>query len=312
MQGAPCAGWPAACACGLPASGTRSATSRGTSRATLPPAMETYLIRTFGCQMNKHDSERVAGLLGEQGMTPVAGRRGRRRRRLHDVLRARERRRTPSRPGPLAQERQGRRARASSSRWAAASASETARRCCGRFRTSTWSSARTTSRTFPRCSRRRARQRLPQVEILDESTDFTSDLPTEREHPWHAWVPITVGCDNFCTLLHRAVRARPRAFATSRGHRRPRSTRWWLRVYVEVTLLGQNVNSLRSRPLRRATFRRGAAGGRGHGHRSASASRRAIPRTSRPTRSRPWPRCRRSCRTCTCRCSRARIACSQA
>ena len=23
----------------------------------------TYLIRTFGCQMNEHDSERIAGLL---------------------------------------------------------------------------------------------------------------------------------------------------------------------------------------------------------------------------------------------------------
>ena len=34
--------------------------------------METYLIRTFGCQMNKHDSERVAGLLSAQGMSPVA------------------------------------------------------------------------------------------------------------------------------------------------------------------------------------------------------------------------------------------------
>ena len=33
--------------------------------------MKTYLIRTFGCQMNKHDSERVAGLLGEQGLAPV-------------------------------------------------------------------------------------------------------------------------------------------------------------------------------------------------------------------------------------------------
>jgi tRNA-2-methylthio-N6-dimethylallyladenosine synthase len=32
---------------------------------------ETYLVRTFGCQMNKHDSERVAGLLSGSGMSPV-------------------------------------------------------------------------------------------------------------------------------------------------------------------------------------------------------------------------------------------------
>ncbi len=28
-----------------------------------------FLIRTFGCQMNEHDSERIAGLLIADGMT---------------------------------------------------------------------------------------------------------------------------------------------------------------------------------------------------------------------------------------------------
>src|SRR5204863_3660168 len=28
-------------------------------------------IRTFGCQMNEHDSERLAGMFSEQGMEPV-------------------------------------------------------------------------------------------------------------------------------------------------------------------------------------------------------------------------------------------------
>src|SRR5256885_3633208 len=31
-----------------------------------------YWIRTFGCQMNEHDSERMAGLLEVQGYRPVA------------------------------------------------------------------------------------------------------------------------------------------------------------------------------------------------------------------------------------------------
>jgi len=31
-----------------------------------------YLIRTFGCQMNEHDSERIGGVLGRpDGMTPT-------------------------------------------------------------------------------------------------------------------------------------------------------------------------------------------------------------------------------------------------
>src|SRR3954470_9818084 len=30
-----------------------------------------YLIRTFGCQMNEHDSERIGGVLMADGMTPT-------------------------------------------------------------------------------------------------------------------------------------------------------------------------------------------------------------------------------------------------
>ena len=32
----------------------------------------TYEVRTHGCQMNVHDSERIAGLLDEAGYAPVA------------------------------------------------------------------------------------------------------------------------------------------------------------------------------------------------------------------------------------------------
>jgi tRNA-2-methylthio-N6-dimethylallyladenosine synthase len=31
-----------------------------------------YEVRTYGCQMNVHDSERIAGLLDEAGYAPVA------------------------------------------------------------------------------------------------------------------------------------------------------------------------------------------------------------------------------------------------
>jgi tRNA-2-methylthio-N6-dimethylallyladenosine synthase len=31
-----------------------------------------YLIETFGCQMNVHDSERIAGLLEREGFQPAA------------------------------------------------------------------------------------------------------------------------------------------------------------------------------------------------------------------------------------------------
>ena len=30
-----------------------------------------YLVRTYGCQMNEHDSERIAGVLEADGMVPT-------------------------------------------------------------------------------------------------------------------------------------------------------------------------------------------------------------------------------------------------
>ena len=35
-------------------------------------AGQSYFVRTFGCQMNEHDSERIAGLFEADGMTPAA------------------------------------------------------------------------------------------------------------------------------------------------------------------------------------------------------------------------------------------------
>lgn len=36
-----------------------------------PTDVKTYAVRTLGCQMNVHDSERMAGLLDQAGIVPV-------------------------------------------------------------------------------------------------------------------------------------------------------------------------------------------------------------------------------------------------
>ena len=36
------------------------------------PEQRTYEVRTFGCQMNVHDSERLSGLLEDSGYQPAA------------------------------------------------------------------------------------------------------------------------------------------------------------------------------------------------------------------------------------------------
>ncbi|MBU4337737.1 MAG: tRNA (N6-isopentenyl adenosine(37)-C2)-methylthiotransferase MiaB, partial [Actinobacteria bacterium] len=40
--------------------------------STTSPA-RTYQVRTLGCQMNAHDSERMAGLLEQAGLSPATG-----------------------------------------------------------------------------------------------------------------------------------------------------------------------------------------------------------------------------------------------
>ena len=35
------------------------------------PEARRFYVRTFGCQMNEHDSERIAGLLAAEGMEPT-------------------------------------------------------------------------------------------------------------------------------------------------------------------------------------------------------------------------------------------------
>jgi tRNA-2-methylthio-N6-dimethylallyladenosine synthase len=203
--------------------------------------MDTYLIRTFGCQMNKHDSERVAGLLAGRGMIPVQTAeeadvvvfmtccvRENADERLRGQVRSLKSVKA-ARPGQLIAvggcigQRDG----------------ESLLRQIPHI--DVVFGTHNVSR-LPALLDASAGQRLPQVETLAESVDFTSDLPSEREHPWHAWVPITVGCNNFCSYC---------IVPHVRGRERSRSVESIVEEVaalvadgvLEVTLLGQNVNS---------------------------------------------------------------------
>src|SRR5690606_2241894 len=81
-----------------------------------------------------------------------------------------------------------------------------------------------------------------QVEILESLEVFPSMLPTKRESSHSAWVSISVGCNNTCTFcIVPALRGKER-------DRRPGEILAEIEAVVadgaiEVTLLGQNVNS---------------------------------------------------------------------
>jgi tRNA-2-methylthio-N6-dimethylallyladenosine synthase len=81
-----------------------------------------------------------------------------------------------------------------------------------------------------------------QIEIVEALQTFPSDLPTRRESPYSAWVSISVGCDNRCSFC-----IVPSLRGTEKD-RRPGDVLAEVRALVEadvveVTLLGQNVNS---------------------------------------------------------------------
>ncbi len=89
----------------------------------------------------------------------------------------------------------------------------------------------------------RARHNAAAAVELEESLKvFPSTLPTRRESPYAAWVSIAVGCNNTCTFcIVPSLRGKER-------DRRPGEVLAEVEAVaaqgaIEVTLLGQNVNS---------------------------------------------------------------------
>ena len=85
-------------------------------------------------------------------------------------------------------------------------------------------------------------QEQAQVEILESLERFPSVLPASRESPYSAWVAISVGCNNTCTFcIVPSLRGREE-------DRRPGDVLAEIEALasegvLEITLLGQNVNS---------------------------------------------------------------------
>lgn len=85
-------------------------------------------------------------------------------------------------------------------------------------------------------------EREAQVEIREALEDFPSNLPTRRDSAYAAWVSVSVGCNNTCTFcIVPSLRG-------SERDRRPGDILAEVQALVadgvlEITLLGQNVNA---------------------------------------------------------------------
>ncbi|MFZ0324877.1 MAG: tRNA (N6-isopentenyl adenosine(37)-C2)-methylthiotransferase MiaB [Actinomycetes bacterium] len=211
-----------------------------------------YEIRTYGCQMNAHDSERLAGTLEAAGYVPaVEGHEA-------DVVvfntcavRENADNRLYGNLGHLAPAKSARPGMqiAVGGCLAQKDRAEVVRRAPWVdvvFGTHNLGS-------LPALLDRARVQHEAQVEILESLEVFPSTLPARRESVYAAWVSISVGCNNTCTFC-----IVPSLRGTEKD-RRPGDVLAEVAALVEqgvieVTLLGQNVNSYGSEFGDKAAF----------------------------------------------------------
>jgi tRNA-2-methylthio-N6-dimethylallyladenosine synthase len=199
-----------------------------------------YLVRTFGCQMNEHDSERIAGMLGAEGMLPTqdpddagvivlntCAIRENADNKLYGNLGHLKplKERNPDLrivvAGCLAQKDQGL-----------------------IQQKAPWVDVVVGTHALPLLLEllERSEREGSQMDVRETTETFPGAFPAVRQDTFRAWVSIAPGCDNACTFC---------IVPLVRGPQRSRSIGDILAEVqglaaagvVEVTLLGQNVNT---------------------------------------------------------------------
>jgi len=205
------------------------------------PAGRTYQVRTYGCQMNVHDSERLAGLLEAAGY-----------RRAPDgtdadvvvfntcAVRENADNKLYGNISHLAPRKQ-----ADPDMQIAVGGCLAQKDRDAVLRRAPWVDVVFGTHnigSLPALLDRARHNRQAQVEIAEALQEFPSALPATRESAYAAWVSISVGCNNTCTFcIVPALRGKEL-------DRRPADVLAEVQSLVdqgvlEITLLGQNVNA---------------------------------------------------------------------
>ncbi|WP_101651690.1 tRNA (N6-isopentenyl adenosine(37)-C2)-methylthiotransferase MiaB [Brevibacterium ihuae] len=216
-------------------------TARPLQNEDVSATVRTYEVKTYGCQMNVHDSERLSGLLDTAGYRPAdpgqdadvvvfntCAVRENADNRLYGNL---------GRLAHVKEQRPGMQI-AVGGCMAQKDRDTIVRRAPWVdvvFGTHNMGS-------LPVLLERARHNDEAQVEILESLDVFPSTLPTRRESSHSGWVSISVGCNNTCTFcIVPALRGKEK-------DRRPGDILAEVEALaadgvIEVTLLGQNVNS---------------------------------------------------------------------
>src|SRR6266571_5207352 len=229
---------------------TRPSSYSGVVRGTRIGPRGTFFLETFGCQMNDHDSEKVAGVLLSRGYrqveTPEAA-----SLILYNTCSIREKaaQKVFSRLGEY-------RAKQSDGKVIGVLGCVAQQEGEQIFERAPWVSLVCGSASY-----RKLPEMLAELEAgnrrvtgLDTDTDETFETEvTRRDNPWRAYLTIIEGCDKACSYC---------VVPYTRGPERSRASDAILREvrqlaelgYSEVQLLGQTVNSYADSTPRRMRF----------------------------------------------------------
>jgi len=212
--------------------------------ASIEKRPHTYCVVTYGCQMNAHDSEKLEGMLREMGMMPAESRESAdfvifntccvrdnaQRRALGNVVWLKELKKT--RPELMVA-------------------------VCGCMMQQPGMGEQILRQypfvdvafgthnlyRFAQLMLQAVKTRRRVVEVLkDDEGSIPEDLPVCRTSPYHAYITIMYGCNNFCSYcIVPYVRGRERSRASARIIEEARQLH--ADGVKEIMLLGQNVNS---------------------------------------------------------------------
>ncbi|MBJ7362910.1 MAG: MiaB/RimO family radical SAM methylthiotransferase, partial [Ilumatobacteraceae bacterium] len=204
-----------------------------------------YIVRTFGCQMNDHDSERISGLLETDGLVPVQDEDDADIVVLNTCcIRENADNKLYGNLGMLKRWKDAREGR----QIVVSGCLAQKDRDIVRDR-APWVDVVMGTHNVHRAAElvEQARTSGPVTEILqeavlDDHAMFPSALPAKRVNSYDAWVTIQIGCDNSCAFC---IVPTVRGAEISRPYEDIVNEVQMLvsQGVTEVTLLGQNVNS---------------------------------------------------------------------
>ncbi|MGN0772187.1 MAG: tRNA (N6-isopentenyl adenosine(37)-C2)-methylthiotransferase MiaB [Candidatus Ventricola sp.] len=204
----------------------------------------TYCVVTYGCQMNAHDSEKLAGMLSQMGMTEAESREtadfvifntccvrdNAQRRALGNVTWLKELKKTKPEMmvavcGCMMQQK------------------GMGEQILRQYPFVDVAFGTHNLYRFAQLMLQAVKNRRRVVEVIQEDEgSIPEDLPVRRSSPYHAYITIMYGCNNFCSYcIVPYVRGRERSRASARIIEEARQLK--AEGVKEIMLLGQNVNS---------------------------------------------------------------------